>query len=99
MASKGLEGIVAARSTISHVYGEEGRLVYGGYEIDDLAENATFEEVCHLLWFGELPMRAQLDALRARIREASPLDPRVVDLLRASPRDAHPMSTLRTAIS
>ncbi len=99
MSSKGLEGIVAARTTISHVYGEEGRLTYGGYEIEDLAEHATFEEVCHLLWFGELPMRGQLDALRSRIREASPLDQRVLDLLRAAPREAHPMSTLRTAVS
>ena len=99
MSNKGLEGIVAARTTISHVYGDDGRLTYGGYEIEDLAEHATFEEVCHLLWFGELPMRAQLDALRVRIREASPLDGRVLDLLRATPPDAHPMSTLRTAVS
>ena len=69
MSSKGLEGVVAAETTLSHVYGEEGRLVYGGYEIEDLAEHVTFEEVCHLLWYGELPDRKQLETLKAALRE------------------------------
>jgi len=99
MGSKGLEGIVAARTTLSHVYGEEGRLVYGGYEIEDLAENASFEEVCHLLWFGELPSRAGLEDLKAKLARGAVVDERVLDLVRAAPREAHPMSTLRTAVS
>ncbi len=99
MGSRGLEGIVAARTTLSHVDGEQGRLIYGGYEIEDLAEHATFEEVCHLLWFGELPTTPELDALRTQIAHSAAVDPRVLELVRTAPRDAHPMSTLRSAIS
>src|SRR5512142_1625071 len=99
MASRGLEGIVAARTTLSHVYGEEGRLIYGGYDIADLAEHASFEEVCHLLWFGELPTAPQLEALRGQLTRGAVVDEAVLDLVRAAPRAAHPMSTLRTAIS
>lgn len=99
MASRGLEGIVAARTTLSHVYGEEGRLIYGGYDIADLAEHATFEEVCHLLWFGDLPTSAQLQALKSRLSEGAAVPGAVLDVIRATPRDAHPMATLRTAVS
>lgn len=99
MSTKGLEGVVAAESRLSQVSGEEGRLVYGGYEIGDLAENTTFEEVCHLLWYGELPTREQLGALRRRFHEAAPVDPRIIELLRLAPSSAHPMATLRTAVS
>jgi citrate synthase len=94
-----LEGVVAAETRLSKVFGEEGRLVYGGYEIEDLAEHTTFEEVCHLLWYGQLPDGNRLAALRARLSEAAPVDPRIVELLRLAPRAAHPMSTLRTAVS
>ena len=72
MASRGLEGVVVAETRLSKIYGEQGRLIYSGYEIEDLAENTTFEEVCHLLWYGALPNRRQLDELRnqmARERE------------------------------
>ena len=55
VAKAGLEGIVAAQSAISDVNGIEGRLVYQGYDIHDLAEHATFEEVTYLLWNGRLP--------------------------------------------
>lgn len=99
MAARGLEGVVAAETRLSKVFGEEGRLVYGGYEIDELAEHATFEEVCHLLWYGALPTRPQLDALRRRLNEAATVDPRVFDLIALAPRDTHPMTTLRTAVS
>ena len=97
--SKGLEGVVAAETTIARVFGEEGRLVYRGYEIEDLAGNATFEEVCWLLWNDDLPTRAELGALRTELVDAQALDDRIVDVIRAAPRDAHPMATLRTAAS
>ncbi|HET9982089.1 MAG TPA: citrate synthase [Longimicrobiales bacterium] len=99
MASKGLEGVVAAQTALSHVYGDEGRLVYAGYEIGDLAENTTFEEVCHLLWFGELPGPAQLGQIRRQLAGSAVVDARVLDLIRAAPKDTHPMTTLRTAVS
>lgn len=99
MSSKGLEGVVAAQTALSHVYGEEGRLVYAGYEIEDLAENVTFEEVCHLLWFGALPNAKQLDDLRQRIAAEAHVDRQVLDILRLADKGDHPMATLRTAIS
>jgi citrate synthase len=99
MSSKGLEGVVAAQTALSHVYGEEGRLVYAGYEIEDLAENVTFEEVCHLLWFGELPNTKQLEDLRRRIAESAHVDQRVLDICKLADKDDHPMATLRTATS
>src|SRR5690606_18297489 len=99
MSTKGLEGVVAAQTRISKVMGEEGRLIYGGYEIDDLARNASFEEVCHLLWYGELPNRSDLERLRAELLQGASVDERVLGVVRAAPVDAHPMATLRTAVS
>ena len=99
MASKGLEGVVAAETTISQVLGEEGRLIYRGYEIEDLAQHATFEEVCHLLWFGTLPTRAELESLSGRLAEAGAVQPEVMEILERLPGDTHPMSALRTAAS
>jgi citrate synthase len=99
MSARGLEGVVAAETRLSKVFGEAGRLVYGGYEIEDLAENVTFEEVCHLLWYGDLPSLAQLDTLRKRLTESAAVDNRLIDLLRLVPPSAHPMATLRTAVS
>jgi citrate synthase len=99
MATKGLEGVVAAETRLSKVFGEEGRLVYGGYEIEDLAEHVSFEEVCHLLWFGKLPTRTELSGLRERLGEGAAVDARLIDVLRAAPPGAHPMATLRTAVS
>ena len=97
--SKGLEGVVAAETTLSQVFGEEGRLVYRGYEIEDLAANATFEEVCWLLWNDDLPTKAELDSLSGELKAAAALDGKIVDVIRQAPRSAHPMATLRTAAS
>lgn len=99
MSSKGLEGVVVANTGLSKIYGEEGRLLYRGYEIDDLAANVTFEEVCHLLWFDTLPTRKQLDELHAQFVRAAPVHPAVIDLLRLLPPGTHPMAALRTAAS
>ena len=99
MSAKGLEGVVAAQTRISKVMGEEGRLIYGGYEIDDLARNTSFEEVCHLLWYGELPDRAALDRLRSELVNGARVDERVLGVVRAAPPKTHPMATLRTAVS
>jgi len=99
MSGKGLEGVVAAQTTLSHVYGEEGRLIYGGYDIADLAENVSFEEVCHLLWFGELPNQSRLDTLRSQLRDGMRVPAPVIDMLRTASPDTHPMAMLRTGVS
>jgi citrate synthase len=97
--SKGLEGVVAAETRISLVDGANGVLSYGGYAIDDLAANATFEEVCHLLWYGELPGRAALESLRGRLANGLHVDPGVIEIVRRVAPRGHPMASLRTAVS
>ena len=64
----GMEGVVAGNSAISNVYGDEGRLIYRGYDIKDLAEHVSFEETVYLLWHGKLPNRAELDDLCEQLR-------------------------------
>ncbi len=95
----GLEDVIAARSAICRVDGEAGRLYYRGYEIADLVSAASFEDTTHLLWFGELPAAGERAAVAARLAEARPLPPAVLDLLRRLPRDCHPLDALRTAVS
>lgn len=97
--SKGLAGVVAAETRISLVNGAEGVLNYGGYDIDDLASNTTFEEVAHLLWYGELPDTAQLDTLRSRLAEGSPVHDDVLHVVGLVAPHGHPMASLRTAVS
>jgi citrate synthase len=97
--SPGLEGVLAARTEISMVDGQNGRLVYRGYTISDLSENCTFEEVAHLLWFGELPTRDELDTTKARLAAARPLNSSARAALAALPREIDPMDVLRTVIS
>ncbi len=97
--AEGLEGIVAAESRICLVDGIEGRLIYQGYDIHDLAAHAGFEEVAYLLWHGDLPTRAQLDALQKDLIASRPLPEPVLNLLRGFPRDVLPMDALRTAVS
>jgi citrate synthase len=98
-SSKGLADVVAAETVLSEVNGEAGLLIYGGYAIEDLAENATFEEVCHLLWYGDLPTTQQLEKLRGRLNEGMHVDDSVLDVVRLIAADSHPMATLRTAVS
>ena len=99
MSAKGLEGVSVGKSRLSWIDGEKGELIYGGYEIDDLARNTTFEEVCYLLWNGSLPTRDQLEELKRQFAAERTLAPELVDMLRAFPRDADPMAALRTAVS
>jgi citrate synthase len=99
MAGSGLEGVVVAETRLSRVEGDVGRLTYSGFSIEDLAEHTTFEEVCHLLWHGELPDRSRLSSLRSQIAEAFHLPDPIVDLVRSAPAHAHPMAVLRTAVS
>jgi citrate synthase len=95
----GLEGVVAAQSSIGDVDGTNGVLIYQGLDIHDLAEHSTFEETVYLLWHGRLPKREELDALRAELSSAMKLPGEVVELLRHTPRGAEPMDALRTAVS
>lgn len=95
----GLEGIVATTSNICYIDGERGILSYFGYNINTLAENATFEEVIYLLWHGALPNRAELDELKSALVAERDLPLNVTEFLRGVPPGSAPMDVLRTAVS
>ncbi|HXG93577.1 MAG TPA: citrate synthase [Blastocatellia bacterium] len=99
VAKAGLEGVVAAQSSISDVNGIEGRLIYAGYDIHDLAENSTFEEVIFLLWNLRLPTRSELDQLKQQLNRETGLPSEIQQLIRSIPREANPMDMLRTVVS
>ncbi|MGD1092003.1 MAG: citrate synthase [Bryobacteraceae bacterium] len=94
----GLEGIVAAESSICFIDGDAGILSYHGYNIHTLAEKATFEEVIYLLWHGRLPKRGELDELKAGLVESRPIPAEVTAFLRGAGKSL-PMDVLRTAVS
>lgn len=96
---KGLAGVVAGQTAISEVYGQEGRLVYRGYDIHDLAAHTTFEEVAFLLWNGDLPTQSQLDELKQQMASSRALPDRAMGLLRHMPSSAAPMDVVRTVVS
>ncbi len=98
-AAAGLRGVVAAQSAIGDVNGEEGKLIYQGYDIHDLAENSTFEEVIFLLWNGRLPKKDELEEIQVRIRRNYEAPDAVIALMKQFPHDADPMDVLRTAVS
>ena len=95
----GLEGVIAATTALSKVDGVAGRLTYRGYNIHDLAQTTTFEEVAHLLWFGHLPNRKKLARLSARFAAERTIPDNVMQTIRALPASTEPMDALRTAVS
>ncbi len=92
----GLEGVVAARTRLSHVDGQNGVLIVGGYEIEDLAGHVGFEGAAHLLWRGHLPDRAELAKLSAEMAGLRELSPLALEVLRAA-KSAPPIDALRMA--
>ena len=97
--AKGLENVIAGESSICDVDGTNGKLIYRGYNIHDLALNVTFEEVIYLLWNGKLPTQAELTALNADLDRNRALPAPALALLRQFPRTAPAMDALRTATS
>ena len=97
--ARGLEGVIALESRLSSIDGQKGELIYRGYDINDLAEGASFEEVVYLLSNGDLPTQAQLDELRGQLRAERTLPTPVMEFLRNVPDDAHPMAVLQTVVS
>jgi citrate synthase len=94
---RGLEGVVAAETKLCDLDGAHGRLAYGGYDIDDLARKATFEEVAYLLWHGELPKPAQLDQLTVSMVAARAVPIELVRAFELMPKDTDPMRVLQAA--
>jgi citrate synthase len=99
LGEKGLREVVAAETNLSDIDGAQGRLWYVGYEIGDLARNATFEEVVYLLHDLDLPTRPQLDELTAFLRTERTLSPFLARMMPTLAQNTSPMSMLRTSIS
>lgn len=97
--ARGLEGVIALDSELSFIDGQKGELIYRGYDIHDLAEHTSFEEVVYLLRHGSLPNQDQLDTFRSHLQRQRSLPTPIVEILRNAPDDAHPMAVLRTAVS
>jgi citrate synthase len=96
---RGLEGVVAAETKLCDLDGKNGRLAYCGYDIDELARQATFEEVAYLLWHGELPKRAQLDQFTAELVAARPIPGELAKAFALMPKQTDPMRALQAAVA
>jgi citrate synthase len=99
VVDRGLEGVVVGTTALSNVEGAIGRLSYRGYDIDDLAPNATFEEIVHLLLYGHLPNRHQLEVLKRELGSCRALPEPLVNAMQNVPKTAWPMDVLRTIVS
>lgn len=95
----GLEGVVAGETAICSLRAEEGKLIYRGYNVHDLAEGASFEEVAYLVLFGKLPSREEFDVFDAELKANRSLPADFLNSLALYPSDAVPMDALRTAVS
>jgi citrate synthase len=97
---KGLEGVLVAESELSYIDGDAGELIYRGYSIDDLAREASYEEVLYLLWHGHLPNRDELESFTSEMSMERQLDDDVLDVVHSlATADEDPMATLRTTVS
>lgn len=99
MTEKGLRDVVAAETSTSDIDGAKGQLWYAGYDITELAEHSTFEEVMYLLHHKELPNGKQLDEITAQLAKERELDDFTEDLLPKMIEVTSPMSMLRTMVS
>jgi citrate synthase len=95
--TKGLEGIVATTSSISSII--DGVLTYRGINIDDLGEHAAYEEVVYLLWYGKLPNQEELAKFHGELAGYAAIPDALIEMIKAAPKDAHPMTALRTFVS
>src|ERR1041384_3932412 len=94
--AKGLEGIIAARTTLSDVKGDIGQLIYRGYDINELAGKVSYEEVVYILHYGHLPNKRELAELKVQLAGARELPKGVIDLIKSLPKDTPPMHAIRT---
>jgi citrate synthase len=97
--NKGLEGLVVLSSQKSFIDGEKGILIYEGYDINDLAQHSSFEEVTFLLWHNRMPNKAELQELSTKLIAEREIPESVFNYIRNVPKTADPMAVLRTATS
>ena len=99
LTGAGLRGQSAGETALCTVGKSGSGLTYCGYDVADLAEHASFEEVAYLLFNGELPNQAQLDAYKRQLTAMRDLPPTLKEVLQRIPADAHPMDVMRTGAS
>ncbi|WP_442598602.1 citrate synthase/methylcitrate synthase [Neobacillus sp. D3-1R] len=99
MINQGLKGIVAAETLISHIDGQEGILIYRGYDILEITKNHSFEETAYLLWYGRWPNEGELHQLKEEMSSNRMLQPQMEQLIKSLPMDMDLMSVIRTCIS
>ncbi|MBV9278371.1 MAG: citrate/2-methylcitrate synthase, partial [Candidatus Eremiobacteraeota bacterium] len=99
VVDRGLEGVVVGSTDLSNVEGQIGRLTYRGYNIDDLAPNACFEEICHLFLYGRLPTKNELHELQNELATHRMLPEPLVMAMQRVPATAWPMDVMRTIAS
>jgi citrate synthase len=97
--TKGLEGVVANETRLGDVRGQDGQLIYCGFDINELAGKVCFEEVLFLLWNNRLPNRAELAELKRALAAERKLPDQIVQFLQTTPKTALPIDVLRTAVS
>jgi citrate synthase len=95
----GLRNIEVADTRICSIDGENGKLIYRGYDILDLVNHSTFEETAYLLLFGELPSPDELEDFSGRLREGRNLPDTIIRTLKTRPKRAHPMDVLQSSVS
>jgi 2-methylcitrate synthase len=96
---RGLEGVVVDTSSVSKVMPETNSLTYRGYPVQDLSAHCSFEEVAYLLWHGELPKKSELETFAGEERSLRELSTDLQSVIKLFPKKAHPMDTVRTAVS
>lgn len=96
---RGMDELVVDTTSVSWVDGQQGRLYYRGYRIEDLAKSASFEEVAYLLLCGELPTAQQLQRLSWKLRQLSHTPEKTIRILQELPRDTPPLAALQTALA
>jgi 2-methylcitrate synthase len=99
LSGAGLRGQSAGETSLCTVGKSGSGLTYRGYDVSDLAENATFEEVAYLLFYGELPNQQQLDEYRALLKSMQDLPAALKSVLKLVPASTHPMDVMRTGAS
>jgi citrate synthase len=95
----GLRGVTIASTKVSDVIGDKGKLIYRGYLVQDLARQATFEEIVHLLLFEKLPDKNELAQLKKQLVAERALPAQLIAALKTRPADAQPMDILQAAIA
>ena len=96
--NRGLKGIYFERSSISDIDGSKGELTYRGYQIDDLAKNSTFEEVCYLIIFGDLPTNDELNNFNKKLQKYRSIPKEIYEIIKLT-KNGHPMDVLRSCVS